>query len=558
MAIDVDEAVPTTEYLRGAESGFSKFRWTICALIFFATTINYMDRQLFSLLVPFFEDDLKLGPTDLALINVCFIVPYGLIMIFVGQYVDRVGIKKGLARMFTLWNLASMAHALVRNLAGFCGIRLLLGVGESGMFPSAIKTMTEWFPRKERSFATGLFNAGANAGAILAPLLGVALAQAYGWRTCFLVTGGAGMIWLIFWNRDYRPPAEHPRVSPAELRYIQSDPDEHQDPISYRQLFGIKQMYGLGIAKALTDAPWWFYLTWMPKFLVDQFHLSVGFMALAIPVIYIISDIGSVAGGWCSSKLIHAGYSVGKARKLTMLICALAVLPVMGVGLLVDVPTFAGIASVYWAVGIVALAAGAHQGWSCNLFTLVSDTVPKGSVAVAVGAINGFAMVGVSALQFFVGWTVQVTNSYTLPFIVAGSLYLIGLAVIQLFMPEVKPVAPTRQARMSLVLAGAIVVLAFLAALQYTANRPPYASLADYEATRGKELHASPAGIEGPKASVGWMQAQWFLWKPDGEPAKTELVKFDTHGHPFIEPKGIKASKYKGPTPEQVSASFKS
>lgn len=534
----------------------SGFRWTICALIFFATTINYLDRQLFSLLTPFFEDELKLGPTDLALINVSFILPYGLAMIFVGRFIDRVGIKRGLGGIFVVWNIASLAHAFVSSLTGFMGIRFLLGLGESGMFPAAIKTMTDWFPKKERSLATGIFNAGSNMGAMLAPLIGVALATHYGWRDCFLVTGGVGILWIFFWNWQYRPAKEHPKVTPEELAYINSDPPETVQSLSYSQLFAMRPVYGLAIAKALSDAPWWFYLTWMPKFLVDQFHVSTTFMAFAIPVIYIVADVGSVAGGWLSSRLISRGLDVGRARKLAMLICALAVVPVMTVGYLVDRPDLAGVASVYWAVAITALAAGAHQGWSCNLFTLVSDTVPKNGVAMAVGAINGFAMIGVSAMQFFVGRVVQLTSSYTLPFVVAGSLYLIALVVIHLFMPKVEPVHPKRQANLFAVVAGAVVVVAGLLVMQYELNKPPYKSEADYVAIRGREIETTSTPAAGPVAKVGWMEARWYRWPMPNGKAKYELVKFDSHNRPFVEAKGAAASKYDGPNTELMESLF--
>jgi ACS family hexuronate transporter-like MFS transporter len=524
------------------------FRWTICALVFFATTVNYLDRQLFSLLVPFFENELRLGPTDLALINVSFIVPYGCAMIFVGQAIDRVGVRKGLGRSFLLWNVASIGHAFVHSLSGFLGIRFLLGLGESGMFPAAVKSMAEWFPAKERSFATGVFNAGANFGAILAPLLGVWLAIKFGWRSCFVLTGLVGLVWLFFWNRLYRSPEEHPRVSKEELAYITSDQEAQEKPLDFARLFAIRPIYGLGVAKALTDAPWWFYLTWIPKFLVDQFHVTPIFMGFAVPVVYVVADIGSVAGGWMSSTLIGRGIDTGAARKCAMLVCALAVLPVASVGNLVDHAPIAGISCVYWAILIVALAAGAHQGWSCNLFTLVSDTVPKGAVAVAVGAINGFAMVGVSAMQLFVGRYVQITSSYTAPFVVAGTLYLIALLVIQLWIPHVRQVTPGTPAKMPLVAAGAVLVLAGLALLQYVLNRPPYLSIADYMTVRQAEIHALGPPLPGPSAKVGWMNARWYIWNAGPLQHKPELVKLDTEGRPYIEQKGAAAPHYVGPT----------
>jgi MFS transporter, ACS family, hexuronate transporter len=535
-----------------AVTRMSSVRWTVCALIFFATTVNYLDRQLFSLLVPFFEDDLKLGPTDLALINVSFILPYGFTMIFVGRFIDRVGIKKGLSASFLLWNIASICHALVQSLTGFMGIRFLLGLGESGMYPAAVKTMTDWFPVRERSLATGYFNAGANLGAILAPLVGVWVATAYGWRECFLITGGIGIIWIFFWQVKYRNPAENPEVSPEELAHIHSDGAAPVAPISYAQLFGMRPVYALALAKALSDAPWWFYLTWMPKFLVDQFHVTPIFMGFAIPVIYIVADGGSIFGGWFSSRLIKQGKAVGPARKTAMLVCALAVLPVMTVGGLVDRPDLAGIPTVFWAVAITALAAGAHQGWSANLFTMISDTVPKSGIAMAVGAINGFAMVGVSAMQFFVGRSVQQTSSYTLPFVVAGSLYLVALLCLQLILPKVEPVDGIKRASIPLVILGGVGVLIGLGILQYELNKPPYESLNAYIAKRPSELKTTTAAFVGPTAKIGWMNGQWYRYQlPDGK-TKWELIKFDTRNMPFIESKGTKAARYKGPKEEEL------
>ncbi|MHB8636994.1 MAG: MFS transporter [Fimbriimonadaceae bacterium] len=532
------------------------FRWTICALIFFATTVNYLDRQLFSVLVPFFEDDLKLGPTDLALINVSFILPYGIVMIFVGRFIDRVGLRRGLSATYLLWSAASIGHAVVTSLTGFMGVRFLLGVGESGMYPAGVKTITDWFPRKERALGTGIFNAGANCGAFLAPMLGVFIAQAYGWKFCFVVTGFIGLIWLLFWQRYYREPERHPRVSAAELDYIRSDREGPPKPISYSQLFAIRPVYGLMIGKALSDAPWWFYLTWMPVFLIDQFHLTPVGMAVAIPIIYVVADVGSVGGGWMSSFMIRRGVPVGPARKRTMLACALLVVPVMSIGGLVGHGPIFGIPCAGLAVAIVALAAGAHQGWSSNLFTLISDTVPSGSMAMAVGAINGAAMIGVSAFQFFVGRAVQLTSSYTLPFVVAGGLYLVALVVIHLFIPEVRMCDPVRAVKLSWVWMGAFAVVAGLGWLLYETNRPPYLSLADYRMVRRTELKAVGDPQPGPVATVAWMDARWYRWPEPGGQAKIELIKFDRAGRPIVESKGAKAPKYKGPTLATVTNDF--
>jgi len=533
-----------------AERLASGFRWVICGLVCVAVAINYLDRNLFSQLVPYFEDDLKLGPTDLALINVSFILPYGLAMVFVGRGIDRAGLRRGLSVAYLLWNLASLAHAFVGSLFGFMGVRFLLGVGESAMYPSGVKAMADWFPRKERALGTGIFNGGANFGSIIAPIVGIYLATHFGphgWRICFLITGAAGLIWLFFWYTMYRSPQEHPKVSPSELAYIESDHETPTPRLSFQQLLAIKEVYGLGIAKAMTDAPLWFYMFWLPKFLADQFHAGPTMMMVAIPIVYIVADIGSIVGGWASSSMIKRGVPVGRARKSIMFTCALAVAPVSAVGFLVDHGPILGVPSVYWMIGLISLAAGAHQGWSTNLFTLISDTIPQSSVGLAVGAINGFAMIGVSAMQLFVGWCVQMTSSYVWPFLLAGSLYLLAFGVLVLFMPQVQQARTDRLASMPWVMTGVAALLGVLVWMQYASSAPPYASISDYLATRGPQIHATGEGIPGPTASVGWMKAQWFLWPLPGRKVKNELIKLDTHGHPFVESKGIKAAKYHGP-----------
>jgi ACS family hexuronate transporter-like MFS transporter len=356
------------------------------------------------------------------------------------------------------------------------------------------------------------------------------------------------MIWLVFWLILYRSPKDHPKLTKSEYEYIHSDDPEPSERISYSQLFGMRPVYGLAIAKALTDGPSWFIMLWLPKILIDQFHSSVDFMALAIPVVYIIGDVGSVGGGWLSSKLLKMGWSVDRARKSVMLGAAACVVPVSAVGLLVDKPSIAGIPCVYWAIAILALAAAAHQAWSSNLFTVISDTVPKNSMAMAVGAINGFAMFGVSAMQFFVGRMVQLTSSYTVPFIVAGWLYLVGFVFLKLFIPHVEPCPTERRAKIPLVIAGVALILAGLGYMQYATNKPPYATVAEYVTARQTELHATAPPVEGPGATVGWMESHWYLWRLPAGKTKLELVKLDTHGHPFVEEKGVKAAKYNGPS----------
>ncbi len=532
----------------------TRTRWTICALLFFATTINYLDRQLFSLLVPFFEDELRLGPTDLALINVSFLLSYGFGMVFVGRWIDRVGTRKGLTVTFLLWNVASAAHAFVASFSGFAAIRFLLGVGEAGNFPSAVRTVAEWFPKKERALATGLFNCGSNVGAILAPLLAVRIAEAYGWRACFLFLGGIGVVWIFFWTRLYRRPEEHPKVSPAELAHIRSDAKESTEALGISEVFGMRPVYAIAMAKFFTDAPWWFYLTWLPKFLVGEFKLTPTFMAYAIPVVFIVADVGAIGGGWLSSKLIASGRSVGTSRKLAMLACALAAVPVMAVGQLVEVPSVAGIPSVYIAVGLISLAAAAHQGWSSNLYTLVSDTLPRPAMATVVGIKTAFGVVGGAIFQIFVARSLTLTGSYAVPFLLAGGLYLVGLLVLHLLLPRVEPVVPRRRVPKAAIVGGGLAMLASIAALQFALNRPPYDSVAEYRATRSAQLGATGAPVEGPAAHVGWMDARWYLW-PTAQGTKAELVKLDRDGRPVIESRGAGAKGYTGPSAAEVQSS---
>ncbi len=531
-----------------------RVRWTICALLFFATTINYLDRQLFSLLIPFFENDLRLGPVDLALINSSFLLAYGFGMVLVGQMIDRIGVKKGFAWGFFLWNLAAAAHALVGAFTGFIGARFLLGVGESANFPASVRATADWFPRKERAYATGWFNSGSNIGAILAPLIAVLVAKHFGWRMAFLSLGSIGLIWLIFWRALYYQPREHPSITPAELEHIEGDQEATGDPISYRELFGMRPLYAIALGKFFSDAPWWFYLTWLPKFLIDQFKVDATWMSYAVAVVYLIADGGSVFGGWLSSRLIQRGKAVGPSRKIAMLTCACCALPVIIVGQLVGIPSVFGIPTIFVALALVSIAAGAHQGWSCNLFTLVSDTMPKRAIPATVGVITAFGAVGSALVQVIVGVWVQKTSSYTLPFFLAGTFYFAALACIHGVLPKVEPTQPQRKVPVASIWAGALGLLLLFAGTTYFLNRPAYGTMEDYLAKRPAEVKSSLAGSVGPNASVGWMRAKWIVWKLDSGKTKTELIKFDRDERPIVEAKGEKAKNYQGPTLEQVLA----
>lgn len=554
------------------------YRWRICALLFFATTINYVDRVLFANLVPYFEDDLKMGPTDLAFINACFSLMYGFGMIFVGRFVDRVGTKRGLGITFSIWNLAAMGHALVSSVAGFTGMRIALAAGEGGNFPAAIKTVAEWFPRKERAMATGLFNCGTNVGAIVAPQA-ILIASFVGWRACFLVLGGVGFIWLIFWQRMYSAPEAHPRVGPEELAYIGSDPPDTVESIHYVTLFQQRQLWGIGLSRMFSDGPWWLYLFWTPKFLVDKFHLNPALTTLCVTVVYAAAGFGAILGGWISTSLMKKGRSLNYSRKFALMCCAWGVAPVMLVGPLQSLPSVAGIPSVWIAVALIALAASSHQGWSSNMYPAVSDTLPKCAVAMTVGVGSAFGAVGAAVFQFVVGKSLAGSNSYSLPFLMAGCTYFVAWGIFHVFLPkmEMAKIDETRKPIFGAawIWAGGVALVAALVYLQYALMKPEFASVDDYLAKEGAKLKASAYAL-GPRAQFGWQEAEWIGWKtPDGK-LKLELVDFDRNGRPSVQPykdsdlkggtlfiqakklhAGDRDNKYDGPSMAEVSAALK-
>jgi ACS family hexuronate transporter-like MFS transporter len=329
------------------------------------------------------------------------------------------------------WSLASMGHAAASSLSTFIVARSALGFGEAGVFPASIKSVAEWFPKKERSLAIGIFNAGSNAGAIVTPLVVPWITIHWGWRWAFLITGGLGFIWLIAWLAVYRKPEEHRRVSARELEYIRCDPSSPTVPIKWLSLASYRQVWAYISGKFLIDPIWWFYLFWVPDFLQRQHGLRLTNIGLPIVVIYVIADIGSVAGGWFSSHLIRSGKSVNFARKITMLLCALCILPIVSAY---------RIESLWGAVLIIGLAAGGHQGFSANLFALPSDTFPSQAVASVVGMGGMAGAIGGMFIAKIVGYTLQWTGSYKIPFLIAGSAYLVAIACIQIFSPRLEPV----------------------------------------------------------------------------------------------------------------------
>jgi ACS family hexuronate transporter-like MFS transporter len=418
-------------------SRIGNFRWTICALLFFAATINYIDRQVIGILKPNLK--LELGWDEIAYSNVVFWfqAAYALGFILMGRLMDRLGTRRGFSLAVAFWSLAAMAHALASSVLTFSIARFGLGLGESGNFPASIKTVAEWFPKKERALATGIFNAGTNVGAIITPLSVPWIVGHLGWRWAFIITGAIGFIWLVAWVTLYRKPHEHPRCKKAELEYINSDPPDAETKIPWTRLLPHRQTWAFVVAKFMTDPIWWFYLFWIPGFLHDKYNLPLDRFTSGLPlvVIYLMADVGSVGGGWLSSTLIKRGWQLGRARKTAMLICAICVVPIVLVS---------GTSSMWLAVVLIGLAAAAHQGWSANVFTMTSDLFPRRAVGSVVG-IGGMAgAVGGMLIAKVVGYVLQWTGSYLPIFIIAGSAYLTALLFIHLLLPRFVP-APVEQ-----------------------------------------------------------------------------------------------------------------
>ena len=409
------------------------YRWTIVALLFMATTINYVDRQVLGILAPTLGRELHWSETAYGDVVSWFSLAYALGFLAAGRLLDRIGVKRGLGGAVVAWSLAAMAHALARSATGFSLARAALGVSESAIFPGAIKSVAEWFPRRQRALAAGLFNAGTNTGAIAAPLIVIPLAQRWGWQSAFVVTGALGLVWLALWVPLYGMPESHPRVSRDERTLIASDPPEKPLPSeSWTAFLGYRQTWAFAVGKLLADPVWWFYLYWLPKFLDARYNVKLSGLTLPLIAVYLTADLGSIGGGWLSSWLIARGLSVNRARKTAMLAMALIILPT----------ALAPLAQGMWlAIGIVAVAAAAHQAWSANVYTLASDMFPRSAVGsvVGIGAFAG-AMGGV-LFQRAVGRILDANGGNYAPiFVYCGSAYLVAWAIIHLLAPRLEPV----------------------------------------------------------------------------------------------------------------------
>jgi len=416
----------------------SNFRWVICALLFVATTINYVDRTVIAVLEPDLRRIIQWDDRQWSYITASFMLAYAIGFLFSGWMMDKLGTRLGFTISLVVWSFAAAAHALAHNVWGFMIARFALGLGESGNFPACIKTVAEWFPKRERALATGIFNAGTNVGATISPFLVPIILHQYGdengWRIAFVATGLVGLLWVVFWWPIYRRPQEHRRVSAQELAYIESDPADPPVRVPWNTLLNHRPTWAFAIAKFLTDSVWWFYLFWFPPFMDAEFDINTKQIMWPMMTVYIMADVGSVLGGWQSSWLIGRGWSINAARKTAMLTYALCIVPVAAAPL-VD--------HKWWAVFLIGVAAASHQGFSANLFTLVSDVFPRRAVGSIIG-IGGFAgAIGGFILTLSTGWLKQSTGNYVAPFAIAATAYLVALTIVHVLIPRVEPVIIT-------------------------------------------------------------------------------------------------------------------
>ena len=424
---DIAEQEPTV-----SGTNIGRVRWTICAMLFFATSINYMDRQVIALLKPTLAHTIGLTEIAYGYIVDAFQVAYAIGLLAAGRLVDKIGTRIGYMLVMGIWSLSAMGHALASTAFEFGIARFFLGIGESGNFPAAIKTVTEWFPQSERSLATGIFNSGANVGAILAPLIVPWITIRYGWRAAFLVTGIFSLMWILWWFKNYRKPTDHPTLSGAELRHIYKEAAEQMGPnVPWVRLLGYRQTWAFAVAKFLTDPIWWFYLFWLPSYFSARFHLNLSHIGLPLILIYNMSAVGSIGGGWLPAPFRRFGLSPTKARLAAMLFCACCVVPVFTLG---------HITSEWTAIGILGVATGAHQGWSANLYTTVSDMFPRNAIGSVVGIGGTAGSAGGALLAFFTGHILERTHSYAILFILASSTYLLALLIVRLLAPGLRKV----------------------------------------------------------------------------------------------------------------------
>ena len=434
--------------LATANAAIGKYRWTICSLVFFATTVNYLDRAVISLLKPYLEVEFKWNSGDYANIEIAFKLAYSLGMLGVGRIIDKLGTKLGYALSTLLWSLAAIGHAFVSSTLGFSVARAFLGVTEAGNFPAAIKTTAEWFPQRERALATGIFNSGSNVGAIIAPLTVPLIAETIGWQWAFVITGALGFVWLILWFIYYEIPARQVRLGKAEFDYIHSDVDDLAavavgagSKVSWLKLLTFRQTWAFVLGKFLTDPVWWFYLFWLPDFLNKQYGLKGTEVAFPVAAVYILSSIGSVGGGWIPLNFMRNGMAPFRARKRSMLLIACCVFPIV-------FAQYLGQVSMWLAVLVIGIAAAAHQAWSANIFTTVSDMFPKRAVASVTGiggmagGLGGILLSALVQKRMFVHYESigQLETAYFIMFLICGGAYLLAWVLMHFLAPNMKQI----------------------------------------------------------------------------------------------------------------------
>jgi ACS family hexuronate transporter-like MFS transporter len=408
------------------------FRWFICGLLFYATTVNYMDRVVMGILKTTISHDLHWTDTDYGKITAVFQIGYALMLPVAGRVIDWLGLRIGYSLAVLVWGLSSIAHSFAGNLFQFSLARLGLGLGEAANFPAAIKAVADWFPQKERALATGVFNSGTTVGALVAPLIVPIVVVRFGWHAAFLVTGSISLSWILVWLLFYREPENHPRLLPRELAFIRSDgPQESAVKIPYLTLLSKRSAWAFLSAKFCTDPVWWFYLFWIPGFLGDKYHVDLQHIGPPLVAIYVAAGVGSIAGGWLSSALLKRGWELTRARKTTMLVFACCVLAI------VLVPFTAG--NLWLTVALIGIAAGAHQGWSANIFTIASDCFPRKAIGsiVGLGGLGG-ALGGIIVAPATGKWLDISHQAYAPLFFAAGSMYLFSLLIVHLLLPRFK------------------------------------------------------------------------------------------------------------------------
>jgi MFS transporter, ACS family, hexuronate transporter len=411
----------------------SNIRWVMVALLFFATTINYIDRQVIGLLKPFIQGDLHWDEADYGYIVTAFQVAYAIGMIISGRLLDKFGTKIGYSLSILVWSIGATLHSVMHSVMGFGAVRAVLGFGEAGNFPAAVKTIAEWFPKKDRALATGIFNSGSTIGAILAPVIVAAVTIHFGWRWAFIITGSLGFIWVVFWYIFYQSPLKHKKVSASEQDYILSDniPEDKEKGMSWGTLFRYKQTYAICFSRFITDWVWWFFLFWMPDFLNKSQHMDIRATIIPLIIIYTMASFGGILGGALSSGFIKAGRSIDFSRKTTILICALMVLPLIFV---------AQMQNGMFVVILIGFAAAAHQGWASNIYTIVSDIYPKNTVGTMIGLSGFTGAIGGALSASFVGLILKFTGSYTLIFGIASSMYLVAWLTLKIFIPRIQEI----------------------------------------------------------------------------------------------------------------------